>query len=136
MNATTVVAILFLIPAFILLNEDFSWEKFALTNVHKVGDKTRVKNKLIELGFPDETDYESFRLKQLLVTSLILVPLLLVLLFQGHSLAFVVACLVGTTALVLLYFEKSLSNQIAEHRLNIDSDFPSVIEMMTLALSA
>jgi len=136
MSTTTLVAILFLIPALILINEDFSWEKFALTTVHRVGDKTRVKNKLEELGHTDQTDYEDFRLKQLLVTSLILFPLLLLLLFQGHSFAFVVVCLVGTTAFVLFYFEKSLSNQITEQRISIDADFPSVIEMMTLALSA
>ena len=47
MSTTTLVAILFLIPALILINEDFSWEKFALTTVHKVGDRTSVKNKLI-----------------------------------------------------------------------------------------
>jgi tight adherence protein C len=136
MSTTTLVAILFLIPALILINEDFSWEKFALTTVHKVGDKTRVKNKLEELGHTDQTDYEDFRLKQLLVTSLILFPLLLLLLFQGHSFAFIVVCLIGTTALVLFYFEKSLSNQITKQRICIDSDFPSVIEMMTLTLSA
>jgi len=136
MRITTLVLILFLIPALILINEDFSWERFALTTVHKFGDKTGIKNKLQELGHSNEGDYEDFRLKQLLVSSLIIFPLLLILLFQGHSLVFIIACLVGTTALILLYFEKTISNRITEHRVSIDSDFPSVIEMMTLALSA
>jgi tight adherence protein C len=136
MNTSTLVVILLLVPALILLNEDFSLEKFTLTTVHRVGDKTGVKGKLAELGFPDEEGYEKFRLKQLLVTALVSFPLLLLLLFQGRSFIFITACLAITSVLVLFYFEKALSSQITARRTSIDSDFPSVIEMMTLALSA
>lgn len=136
MSTTTLVAILFLIPALILINEDFSWENFALKSMHSLGDRSGVRDKLKELGKSGEDDYEDFRLRELLIIGLISFPILLILLFLGNSLSSLLTSLVLITLVVLLYCEKSLSNKVKEHRIRIDADFPSVIEMMTLAISA
>ncbi len=136
MSATTLVVVLFLIPALILINEDFSWENFALTTVRSLGDRTGVRDKLQELGKSSEIDYEDFRLRQLLITTVITFPMILILLFLGKSLAFLIVSLVLISFLVIVYCERSLSNRVKEYRIRIDADFPSVIEMMTLAISA
>jgi tight adherence protein C len=136
MNSATLVVILLLIPALILINEDFSWEGFALSSVHSVGDKSAVREKLEELGKPGETAYENFRLKQLYFSCLVSFPTILILLFLGYSLITLFASLAISIIGVVFYFERSLNNKIKAHRIRIDSDFPSVVEMLTLAISA
>jgi tight adherence protein C len=127
MSATTLVVVLFLIPALILINEDFSWENFALKTVHSLGDRTGARDKLQELGKSSEIDYEDFRLRQLVITSVISFPLILILLFLGNSLVFLMLSLFLISFLVIVYCERSLSKRVKEYRIRIDADFPSVI---------
>jgi tight adherence protein C len=112
MRLSIAVPIIFLIPAFLLVNEEFSLENLALKSIKKSGDRTSARTKLNEIGLSSDFQYENFRLKQLSYSALLAFPTL------------------------FIFFEKSLDRKVSKHRNRIESDFPGVIEMMTLALSA
>lgn len=136
MRSALLIALLFLIPFFILINDQFSWEEFALTSVHRTSDITSVRAKLLELGESFESDYENFRLKQLFYCGAITLPIVIFLLVNGNSLTSVIGILILLPITVFIFLERSLSRRVSKYRSQIDSDFPGVVEMMTLALSA
>ena len=136
MRQSLLVSIFFLAPAFALANEEFSIENFALRAIQKSGDRTSAREKLEEIGLAGEIHYENFRLKQLTYSFLIAFPISLVSLASGNSIP-LISLTIATVALVTFaFFEKSLNRKVTNHRARIESDFPGVIEMMTLALSA
>jgi tight adherence protein C len=136
MRLSIAVPIIFLIPAFLLVNEEFSFENLALKSIKKSGDRTSARTKLNEIGLSSDFQYENFRLKQLSYSALLAFPTLFIFLFSEKSVS-VIFLVITTEALsVFLFFEKSLDRKVSKHRNRIESDFPGVIEMMTLALSA
>lgn len=136
MNSVLIVTLLFLIPAFIIANENFSWEQLALSTVRKSPDSTSVRGKLSEIGAASEVDYENFRLRQIFFSGTLTLPLVYFLLISGGSIAVAVGFLIAMPAATFIFMEKSLNKKVFAHRDQIDSDFPGIVEMMTLALSA
>ena len=136
MRQSLLLPIIFLIPAFVLVNDGFSLENFALKSIHKGGDRTSARSKLDEIGLSGDFQYENFRLKQLAYSALIAFPTCLFSLLTEKSISATVLVIATEVLAIFLYFEKSLNRKVSRHRNCIESDFPGVIEMMTLALSA
>ena len=136
MRQTFLVSIFFLVPALAIASEGFSIENFALRVIHKGGDRTSARNKLEEIGLAGDFHYENFRLKQLTYSFLIAFPICLFSFTSNNPLPTTVLVLTAVVFLTLVFFEKSLNRKVINHRNRIESDFPGVVEMMTLALSA
>lgn len=97
-------------------------------------DRTYVRARLAQLG--RESEYENFRIKQFswaligtgatFITALLMAALPLV--------ALVSSCIVG----IAIYFlvDHQLSRELIRYRRRIESEFASIIEMLTLSLSA
>jgi tight adherence protein C len=136
MRNALLISLLFLIPALILANDGFSWETFIVNSVRRSSDRTSARSKLTEIGAPGEIAYENFRIKEILLCGAITLPLIIFLLARGSSLIFILAAILILPLLTVAFIEKSLNNKVAAHRDRIESDFPGVVEMMTLALSA
>ncbi len=97
-------------------------------------DKTRVKSRLAQIG--RESGYENFRIRQcswsIAGTGVCFALTLLV----GASIIFA-SLLSGSVAIaVYLLIDRQLSRDVVRYRRTIESEFASIVEMLTLALSA
>lgn len=111
-------------------------KKFILSRLAHSKDRTSVRMRLREIGRVNESDYQNFRIRQFLLT---LAPTLI---------AFSIALFLGKTPLISLIFgvilglcsylmtERELTGLVKTHRIEIEAEFPAIIEMLTLALSA
>ena len=136
MREILLVTVLLLIPALIIANEDFSWETFLLKSVRSSTDRTSVRSKLSELGAVDDVAYENFRIRELFFCGTFTLPIAIFGIVKGYSLLMVLGGVIAIPAATVIVMEKSLNRRVAQHRNRIDSDFPGIVEMMTLALSA
>jgi tight adherence protein C len=136
MSSHLVAMILILTTVFLLVSEDISWEKLSIGAVHKIGDQTNVRVKLNELGYFKERSYEDFRYRQIILIFLFLSVELLFTIFleiQINSLAIIA---LFTIASILILTERSLNREVRRYRESIESDFPAIVEALTLSLSA
>jgi tight adherence protein C len=99
-------------------------------------DRTQVKARLAQLGRSNQEDYENFRLAQFTLIATHITFSTFALLFQIISLAlYIIVCIVGI-ALVIYGLERNLSNRCTSKLQRIESEFPSLIEMLALAAGA
>jgi tight adherence protein C len=99
-------------------------------------DRETVQNRLGELGDGSSEKFEEFRRKQLSRSAAAAVAVIFAFIFFGKSLLLscITAFLVAISSYVLI--DKQLSNKVKSHHLSVESEFPAVIEMYSLALSA
>jgi tight adherence protein C len=99
-------------------------------------DRTQVRARLAQLGRSNLEDYENFRLAQFTLIATHITFSTFALLFQIISLAlYIIVCIVGI-ALVIYGLERNLSNRCKSKLQRIESEFPSLIEMLALAAGA
>lgn len=134
-SAFTITALL-LIPVFLLVADDVSWEKLSLRYLRRLGDKTGARDKLRELGFNSDRTYENFRYRQLILIFLALSLELLIAIFINLAIQSLLALFTISIAAILYKTEKKLTTEVKEHRESIDSDYPAIVEVFTLSLSA
>ncbi|MEY4036826.1 MAG: hypothetical protein RL201_207 [Actinomycetota bacterium] len=99
-------------------------------------DRETVQGRLRELGDGSSEMFEEFRSRQLarsLATSLTVLFAFLIL-----RKPLLLSILTASLAAILIYvlIDKQLSNRVKIHQLSVESEFPAVIEMYSLALSA
>ncbi len=136
MRSQFVLLLVILIPIIFILNPGFSWEQLSIHFISRVGDKSTVKVKLAELGFNSEIDYENFRYRQLIISFLLATSELFLLLFLEVPLVKIMLVILSSICGAIFVTEKKLDKEIRLHREHLESDFPAVIEMLTLSLSA
>jgi tight adherence protein C len=100
----------------------------------RIRDKTRVRSRLEQMGRASE--YENFRLKQISSASLGAGLVFLFALFlTGKPFASTIISGFGGFGTYLL-IDRHLSREVVAYRLAIESEFASIVEMLTLSLSA
>jgi len=99
-------------------------------------DRTSTSSRLSEIGLDSPSDFEGFRSKQLLLSAAIgFISLLLLMLFNNSpTLSLIFSIFLSSLTFVLI--DRDLSKKVKRQRLMIDAEFPAVIEMYSLALSA
>lgn len=100
----------------------------------RLPDRTNVRQRLARIG--RENGYENFRLKQAsyaLASSAI--SFLLVFMATGLFFFALIAAIFTCTG-TYFFIDRQLSGEVARYRSAIESEFPAIIEMLTLALSA
>jgi len=125
-----------LIPVFILIADDISWEKLSFRYIARIGDWTNAKEKLAELGYTELRSYENFRYRQLILVFIALSIELLASAILGLSIATLIAVGAFSASLIVFATEQSLNREVKRYRDSIESDFPSIVEALTLSLSA
>ena len=125
-----------LIPAFFIINSDLPWEKFSISSVNRIGDKTGVRAKLDELGLGGQIHYENFRYRQLIISFLLAAIELLLFIFLEISVIKIFLLILSSICGAIWLLERRLEREIKVHREAIESDFPAIIEILTLSLSA
>lgn len=99
-------------------------------------DKSGVRFRLEELGKSDERDYQNFRIRQIGFCAASSAMVMVLLLASSHGLfaILLLATLIGGFVFVII--DRELSGQVKKRRQIIESEFPAVIEMLTLAIAA
>ena len=136
MRNSLAVTFLVLMIVFVLVSEDTSWEKISLTYIRKIGDRTSVRKKLEELGYRGEERYENFRYRQLILIFLTISVQFSGTIFLDFSPRLFIIAALFTTLGLLYITEEKLNRELKRYRDSIESDFPTIVEALTLALSA
>lgn len=95
-----------------------------------------IRLRLKQLGRTNESDYENFRISQ---TSLIAIAWILPLALYFFSIfspakSFLLAVIEGAAIVVIT--ERNLSQRCKRRRQEVESEFPAIVEMLTLAVGA
>lgn len=99
-------------------------------------DRSLVRSRLNELGRSAQSDYEEFRYLQILYVGIATLALFALSLLRGTSMGVIVfLCAVGGS-LTYLITDQKLTSHVREQRSAIEAEFPAIIEMLTLAISA
>lgn len=99
-------------------------------------DKTRVRARLKQLGREMDEDYENFRLAQLSIVTIALGILTFSFIFQFISLSIYILLSIVVSIVVIYALERNLSRRCKVRLQMIESEFPSLIEILTLAAGA
>ena len=144
MNLTIIcTALIFSIPGAYLiargnsgLHTSHELQNNAAIFARSTRDRSGVRLRLEEIGKVLDSDYENFRIRQALYCAGSALSTISLFLFLGKNLAlsFILSSLIGTT--MYIYIDRELTSQVKKYRSNLESEFPAVIEMLTLAISA
>lgn len=103
---------------------------------NRQSDKSEIKVRLEEIGQAKQEAYGEFRYRQLIVACcaalLPFVALLLMMLDLFQAICFSVFMGIGA----YLIYDRHLSSLVKERRMIIESEFPAIVEMLTLAIAA
>lgn len=136
MRNSLLITALILIPVFLLIADDIKWEEMSLSYIKKVGDRTDARSKLAELGYSNEKSYENYRYRQVILIFLAISAEILTSIFLSLEPTTLLAAAIFTIAAILYATENRLTREVKNHRESIESDFPSIVEALTLSLSA
>jgi tight adherence protein C len=99
-------------------------------------DRSLVKTRLTELGRQTQSEYEEFRYLQLLYSGIVSLITLVLCLLGRSSIPVMALLLVVTGVATYLYMDRNLTSEVKKQRSAIEAEFPAIIEMLTLAISA
>jgi tight adherence protein C len=104
--------------------------------IFQIRDHTGVRNRLLELGKGSENNFENFRIYQYTVAGALISLTSLLLLFRVIAIHSWVLLNLLLVAGVLVMTERGLNKRVERKRRTIESEFPAIIEMLTLAIGA
>jgi tight adherence protein C len=129
-------AILLALLAFLVADEGGSVMRALTARAIATSDRSDVRGRLAELGKSEAAHYENFRIFQLSI-ALTLILLSWTLLFLGlipATTAILFSVLLPFAALILT--NRALTKRVHRKRLAIESEFPAIVEMLTLAIGS
>jgi tight adherence protein C len=118
----------------LILGEDPRNEVKTLIGVTK--DRSLVRTRLLELNRGSQGDYEEFRFLQLLYTSVSFLTIFVLSILSNQSLASTALFGLVVGAGAYFYVDKTLTASVKKQRTSIEAEFPAIVEMLTLAISA
>lgn len=136
MRNTLFVTLLISLPVIFILNENIQWEKMTLKLIRKLGDPTGARTHLASLKKSSDVAYEDFRIKQIVITTAISIPLTTAMALAGRNFSEVFLLSSFILILTVLITEINLRKRVKTFQIRIESDFPAIVEMLTLSLSA
>ncbi len=125
------VPVLFTIAGIIVL---YAEDEIHFDRLKTYPDKTHVRERLAKIG--RENEYESFRIKQLIKSIIVFFLTFLFLLVLLRSLLPTLLLALMSSVAAYFYVDQQLTKDVRKYRAAIESQFPAIIEMLTLALSA
>jgi len=101
-----------------------------------IKDRSKLRDRLLELNRPNSHDYLEFRSSQISTAGLVfLVAALLVWGNTKSSAISIVISLIGAVATFEM-IDRNLTKLVLKRRAKMDAEFPALIEMLTLSISA
>lgn len=136
MSYQVAVPIFISLIAFLIADSEGSFLRLLAAKSMAIEDKTSIAGRLDQLGKGSEEDYENFRLAQFSLISLLITALTFLFFLQILTFAsYLILCTIGSIA-VVAWLELRLTARCKQRLQKIESEFPSLIEMLTLAVGA
>jgi tight adherence protein C len=102
----------------------------------KAKDRSLIRSRLLELNRGTQIEYEEFRFLQFSYTSFSALVTFILSLLSNQTFAFTAVFSIGIAAAMYLYVDRTLTAAVKSQRSAIEAEFPAIIEMLTLAISA
>jgi tight adherence protein C len=99
-------------------------------------DRSLVKSRIFELNRGSQVAYEEFRYLQLLYTSISALFVFTLTSVSHKSIVATSLLSISIAAATYLYVDRTLTVAVKKQRSAIEAEFPAIIEMLTLAISA
>ena len=102
----------------------------------EMDDRSKLQDRLLELNRTGAHEYLEFRSSQISTSFLVFLVAVLLVWVKSSSLiaALFVAVLAASTTFVLI--DRNLTKLVIKRRAQLDAEFPALIEMLTLSISA
>lgn len=99
-------------------------------------DRSKLRDRLLELNRTGAHEYLEFRSSQISTSFLVFLVAALLVWVKSSSLtaALFVPCLAAATTFVVI--DRNLTKLVVKRRAQMDAEFPALIEMLTLSISA
>ena len=136
MNSFLVAPLLIAMIALLVADENGNIFLHTVRKGINLEDRTRVKARLDELGKSTNQDYENFRIYQMILVSLSVASLVGLSIFGLISISVALAGLCFSIPLLIICSERGLTKRVTRRREIIESEFPALIELLTLAIGA
>lgn len=122
--------------AFFIADENSHLVRIIFNSSLKIGNRKSVENRLAHLGKSKTADFENFRISQLayMVAGVGLAILAFTLTFISFGLFLLFITLIPV--LILTFTERNLTKRVSTRKKEIESEFPAIVEMLTLAVGA
>ena len=136
MGAEVSIPIAISFVALVLADSDSVFMGYLSKRSMHLEDKSKIRFRLKQLGKGSDEDYENFRLAQFSLISILVAMAIVLFIFQLIAFTtFFLLILVGSGSIVF-WLERNLSNRCKRRAQRIESEFPLLIEMLTLAAGA
>jgi tight adherence protein C len=99
-------------------------------------DRSLVKNRMCELNRGSQAQYEEFRYLQILYTSISALVVFGLSSLSHQSLVATAFLSISIATATYLYIDQTLTTAVKKQRSVIEAEFPAIVEMLTLAISA
>lgn len=99
-------------------------------------DRSNLQARLLELNRSAKSDYFDFRSSQIATAALVFLISALLIWSKSSSLIFAMAAAVGASYLTFVVIDRNLTKAVVKRRTQMDAEFPALIEMLTLSISA
>ena len=99
-------------------------------------DRSLIRSRLLELNRRSQIEYEEFRYFQFTYTSISALAIFTLSLLSKQPFPFMAVLSIGIAAATYLYLDRTLTTAVKNQRSSIEAEFPAIIEMLTLAISA
>lgn len=136
MGAEITIPIAISLIALVLADSESAVMGYLSRKSMSLEDKSKIRSRLKQLGRESDEDYENFRLAQFSLISIVVAVTTVFLIFQFISFALFLLTILLGSASVALGLERNLSKRCKRRSEKIESEFPSFIEMLTLAAGA
>jgi tight adherence protein C len=111
-------------------------ERRAKTAATKTQDKRGVHLRLEELGKSSELDYQIFRIRQIGFCAASASLVMALSLISNHSILTALFFSILTSLVLFVLVDRELTSQVKKRRQRVEAEFPAIVEMLTLAISA
>jgi len=99
-------------------------------------DRSLVKSRMYELNRGSQPQYEEFRYLQILYTSISALVIFGLSSLSHQSLVATAFLSISVAITAFLYADRKLTTAVKKQRRAIEAEFPAIVEMLTLAISA
>jgi tight adherence protein C len=104
--------------------------------VGRTKDRSLVKSRIYELNRGSQEEYEEFRYLQILSASTSVLIVFALSFLSHQSLVATIFLSISIAAASYLFSDRRLTTAVKKQRSAIEAEFPAIIEMLTLAISA
>lgn len=101
-----------------------------------INDRSKLRDRLLELNRTEPNAYLDFRSSQISTSALVFGVISLLLLTKSSSLLAIISLASVAAYSTFVVIDRNLTKMVVKRRAQMDAEFPALIEMLTLSISA